>query len=205
MIGQAVKREATFHAATSSEFSAQTIFPPTMVATALPLSFQPKNGLFFDLLADFSGVKIHSASGSKTVTSASAPTLNVPLGRLSNRAGVHGVFGDRVRQQKPLRVDKLHQRQRQFGFQSGDAERRVVKLNFLFKIAVRRVVAAQNFNRAVGQPFQNRLAVARRTQRRVHFEIRVVGRPFGKFILSIRPGFSRRWPRICRCRPPPHR
>ncbi len=93
---------------------------------------------------------------------------------------IHREFGNHVRQRSPFRVDKLHQRKRQFGFQPGDAKRRVIKLDFLFVIAMRRMVAAQDFNRAVRQPFENRLAVARRAQRRVHLEIRVVFRPFGK-------------------------
>ena len=62
---------------------------------------------------------------------------------------------------------------------------------------MRRVVAAQNFNRAVGQSFQNRLAVARGAQWRVHFEIRVVGGPFRKFILESRQNFPVIGPKSC--------
>src|SRR5208282_5590366 len=85
--GKAVKREADLHAATSSDFADQTVLPPTRVATVRPLSFHPKNGLLDDLLAVSARSKTHSRSGSNTVTSASAPTLSVPLGRLSNCAG----------------------------------------------------------------------------------------------------------------------
>ena len=77
-------------------------------------------------------------------------------------------------------MDQLHQRERKFGFQSSDAERCVVELNFFFVIAMRRVVAAQNLNRAVRQSFKNRLAVSGRAERGIHFEIRVVSWPFGK-------------------------
>ena len=158
--------------------SFQTTRPATMVATARPLSFQPKNGLFDDLLAVSPRSKIHSRSGSKTVTSASAPTAERAFFQIQQPRRIDRVFGDQIGQRNAFGVDQLHERQRQFGFQTGDAERRVIEFHFLLVIAVRRVVAAQNFNRAVGQPFQNRLAVARGAQRRIHFEIRVVGRPF---------------------------
>src|SRR5882724_5561346 len=75
-------------AITAADSSLKTFLPPTIVATALPLSFQPENGLFLDLLEDSSARKIHSQSGSKIVTSASAPTLKVPLFKFSKRAGL---------------------------------------------------------------------------------------------------------------------
>src|ERR1039458_9746057 len=72
---------------------------------------------------------------------------------------------------------ELHQRKRQLGFQPGDAERRVIELHLFLVVAMRRVVAAENLDRPIRQPFQYGLAVARRTQRRVHLEVRVVCRP----------------------------
>ena len=51
--GHAVGGELN-QAATSSPFSDQTTLPPTIVATFLPFSVQPKNGLFLDLLAECS-------------------------------------------------------------------------------------------------------------------------------------------------------
>src|ERR1035441_10518596 len=72
---------------------------------------------------------------------------------------------------------ELHQRQRQLGFQAGDAERRVIELHLFLVVAMWRVVAAENLDRAIRQPFQYGLAVPRRAQRRVHLEVRVVRRP----------------------------
>src|SRR5689334_6804472 len=73
----------------------QTTFPPTMVATVFPLSDHPWNGLFLDLLAEWPDWKTHERSGSKTVTSASAPVRNVPLGSFNNFAGATVNFATR--------------------------------------------------------------------------------------------------------------
>jgi predicted amidohydrolase YtcJ len=56
-------------------------------------------------------------------------------------------------------VIQLHQRKRQLDLQSGDAERRGVELHFLLKIAVRRVIAADDLEGSVRQRVENRLAV----------------------------------------------
>src|ERR1017187_4689475 len=72
---------------------------------------------------------------------------------------------------------ELHQGKRQLGFQASNAERRVIELHLLLVIAMWRVVAPEILDRAIHQPFQYGLAVARRTQRGVHLEIRVVRRP----------------------------
>ena len=69
-------------------------------------------------------------------------------------------FAIRSARPKPLAVVKLHQRERQFRLQAGDAERRVIELHFFLVVAMRRVVAAKDLQRAVRQPFQDRLAVA---------------------------------------------
>src|SRR5665213_1414745 len=80
------------YAIASLASSDQIVFPATIVATGRPLSFQPLNGLFLDLLADSSARKIHSCSGSKIVTSPSALTLKVPLGKFKSRAGLTVYF-----------------------------------------------------------------------------------------------------------------
>lgn len=46
-----------------------TIFPPTIVATTLPVSCHPSNGVFLDLESDFAASKVHFFLGSKMVTS----------------------------------------------------------------------------------------------------------------------------------------
>src|SRR5262245_15471769 len=45
---------------------------------------------------------------------------------------------------------------------------------------MRGVIAAENLQRPVGQSFQNGLPVPGGTKRRIHFEIRVIGRPCGQ-------------------------
>src|ERR1039458_3059708 len=82
---------------------------------------------------------------------------------------------------------ELHQRERQFGFQASDAEWRVIELHLFLVVAMWRMVAAENLDRPIRQPFQYGLAVARRAQRRVHLEVRVEHRPAR---LSAVPGIE---------------
>ena len=72
---------------------------------------------------------------------------------------------------------KLHQRKRQFRLQARDAKRRIIELDFFLVIAMRRVVAARIFERAIRQAFKDSLAIARR--------------PSGGFILKLRYGRDR--------------
>ena len=58
-------------------------------------------------------------------------------------------------------------------FKAGDAERGVVDLDLLLVGGMRRVVAAENRQCAVGYAFDDCLDVLRRAQGRVHFEIAV--------------------------------
>src|SRR5687768_9154008 len=61
--------------------------PPTTVHTALPLSVVPAYGVFRPFERKVVGSTTHSWSGSKTVTSDTAPLASVPPGRLKSRAG----------------------------------------------------------------------------------------------------------------------
>src|SRR5881296_1354364 len=72
---------------------------------------------------------------------------------------------------------QLHQRQSEFGFESCDAKGCVVELDFLFVVAMRGMVAAEDFQSTVHDSLEDRFAVPRRTQRRIHFEIGVVNGP----------------------------
>src|SRR5438093_13439051 len=74
-------------AITDRGYSSQTVFPPTIVRTARPFSFQPSNGELRDADSNLSTLTVHSKSGSINVTSAGAPTNSVPASSLSNFAG----------------------------------------------------------------------------------------------------------------------
>ena len=69
---------------------------------------------------------------------------------------------------------KFRDRQRQRGLQARDAESSAFKLHFLFVRSMRSVVGCNRIHRAVRQRDHDRLAISRRTQRRIHLEIRVV-------------------------------
>ncbi len=49
----------------------------------------------------------------------------------------------------------------------------LIELHFLLKLCVRRVIARQNVERAVGDPFDQRVDIALAAQRRIHFEVGV--------------------------------
>src|SRR4051812_13629804 len=81
---------------------------------------------------------------------------------------------------------QLHQRKRQFSFEAGDAEWGVIELDFLFIVAMGRMIAAKDFDSPVGKTFQDGLAIARRAQRWIHLEPRVVGRPGRQSLIARR-------------------
>src|SRR5438552_18961575 len=74
-------------AITDGGYSFQTVFPPTIVRTARPFSFQPSNGQLRDADSNSSTPTFHSNSGSISVTSARAPIDNVPAPIFNNLAG----------------------------------------------------------------------------------------------------------------------
>ena len=59
-----------------------------------------------------------------------------------------------------LLVDEDVEEEAELGFEAEDAEGRVVELDFLFVAAVRRVVAGEDGDRAVGDAFDERVDVA---------------------------------------------
>src|ERR1700724_1917933 len=68
-------------------YSCQTVFPPTIVRTARPFSFQPSNGELRDADLNLSILTVHSKSGSIRVMSAGAPTDKVPASSPNSFAG----------------------------------------------------------------------------------------------------------------------
>ena len=48
------------------------------------------------------------------------------------------------------------------------------------------MIAAQDLDRAIGQPFQDCLAVNGRPQRRIHLKGCIVSRPFGKLFQQVK-------------------
>ena len=54
-----------------------------------------------------------------------------------------------------------------------DAKGRAIEFDFFFKAAMRRVIAGQNGDGAIGDTFDQRVDVALGPERRIHFEIRV--------------------------------
>ena len=69
---------------------------------------------------------------------------------------------------------KLRDGQRQRGFQPGDAERGALEFDLLFVDGVRGMIGSDGVHGAVGKRDDNRFAVSRGTQRRVHLKVRVV-------------------------------
>src|SRR5215218_779678 len=61
----------------------------------------------------------------------------------------------------------------ELGFQSNNTERRSVELDFLFEIRVRRMIRTQDRQGPVGDSLQQRLEIYPRSQRRIHFVIRI--------------------------------
>ena len=84
-----------------------TIRPPTMVATTLPVSCAPSNGVLCDRECDLAASNVQRFFGSKMVTSAWLPRISVPRPlRLNTRAGpavksstirLSGIFFSRCR------------------------------------------------------------------------------------------------------------
>src|SRR5436189_4491151 len=68
-------------------YNFQTVFPPTIVRTARPFSFQPSNGQLREADSKRSTLTVHSNSGLISVTSARAPIDNVPALIFNKLAG----------------------------------------------------------------------------------------------------------------------
>ncbi len=68
--------------------------------------------------------------------------------------------------------EQVHEKT-EFGFQTNDTEWRDVELDLLFEIGVRRVIGAQNRECSVGDSFQQRIHICLRSQRWIHFEVRI--------------------------------
>ncbi len=71
-------------------------------------------------------------------------------------------------------MDKLLQRQRNRRFESQNPERSAVKLHILECRLVRRMVGGDHVHRAVSKSCDQRLPIFARSQRRIHFEARII-------------------------------
>ena len=71
----------------SESADVHTVFPPTIVRTARPFSFQPSKGVLREVDSNFLALTFHSRSGPISVMSAGAPNDSVPLSKPNNRAG----------------------------------------------------------------------------------------------------------------------
>ena len=98
-----------------------------------------------------------------SVTSAGAPTLSVPRSRPSRRAGSSvNISITRASGDGFLLVDEDVEEKAELRLEAEDAERRLVELDFLFVAAMRRVIAGQHGDRAVGDACDERVHVALR-------------------------------------------
>ena len=59
-----------------------------------------------------------------------------------------------------LLVDEDVEEEAEFRFEAEDAEGRLVELDFLFEVAMRRVIAGEDGDRAVGDAFDERVDVS---------------------------------------------
>ena len=60
----------------------------------------------------------------------------------------------------PVLCTKKIDEQPEFRLQSEDSERRLIELHFLLELRVRRVIARQNVERAIRDPFEQRRDIA---------------------------------------------
>ena len=108
------------------------------------------------------------------MTSAGAPGESVPAFRPNNRAGLTvNISINRGKSIVRCLCNEEVDEQSKFRFEPDDSEGRGVELDFFFELRMRRVIARQDIERAVGDSFEERVDIALRPQRRIHFEIRV--------------------------------
>ena len=149
--------------------------PPTSTVSARPRTFQPANGQLRLFERNWLGSMVHSAAGSMTVTSATAPGLSVPRSMPSTLAGLIVSFSiscGQVRWPGSIRARDADRQQR---LQADDAVGRLVQLAHLLLRRVRGVVGGDHLQRAVVQSGEDGLHVGVGAQRRRHLVIAVEG------------------------------
>ena len=107
--------------------------------------------------------------------SAGAPSVSDPPGTRRIRAGfTDSSSTSRDRPMTPAMHEAV-EAERHRRLEAGDAERRVIELDLLLVVVMRRVIGGDDVDAAVGEPLQHGVAVGRLAQRRVHLHVRVVG------------------------------
>jgi len=91
--------------------------------------------------------------------------------------GSDGISIKEGAQSHSFAVVQLHEGEGEFGFEAGDPKGRVIELDFLFVIAMGRVIAAQDIDGAVGDGCEDGFTIGGGAQGRIHFEVRVVRGP----------------------------
>ena len=138
------------------------------------MSVQPSNGVFFDFDLNAAARTVTVASGASMVMSAGAPSVSVPPGSPSVRAGLTDSSSTSRGETDHAGVHEPIEAERHGRLESDDAERRAVELERLLVGVMRRVVGGDDVDRPVAQALDHRVAVGLLAQRRVHLQVRVV-------------------------------
>ena len=155
-------------------YNFQTVFPPTIVRTARPFQFPAvERRVARQALA---GVRVHRPFQLRIDqrhigrdTGRECPRLQLQQARRIDREHL-----DQSRQiDRLLFVHEQIDEQSELRLQSDDAKRRLIELHFLLKFRVRRMIARQDVERAVGDAFEQRRHIFLRAQRRIHLVVRV--------------------------------
>ena len=96
------------------------------------------------------------ASGASTVRSAGPPSVSVPPGRPSTRAGLADSSSTSRGRPDHAGVHQPIEAQRHGGLEADDAERRAIELERLLVGVMRRVVGGDDVDRPVAQAFDHR-------------------------------------------------
>ena len=129
-----------------------------MVTMTRPRSFVPSRGVFLPLEAKREASTVHSASGSKMVTSAGDPGFSVPRSAPRKRAGRRRQTLDQRRQGESAPVHQRHERAER-RLQHADPEGGLVESRQFLDAAVRRVVGGNHVDGAVDEGLDHRLHV----------------------------------------------
>ena len=155
-------------------YNAQTVSPPTIVRTARPFSFQPSKGCVARQRLELGRVdrpfQIGIDQGDVRFC-ANRQRAGIKLQQFRGLDREH--FDQPVDGNRFPFVQQNIDEQSELRLEADNSERRLIELDFLFKGGVRRMIAAKNRQGPVGDSLNNRINIALRTQRRVHFAVGV--------------------------------
>ena len=106
--------------------------------------------------------------------SAAAPSLSAPPGILSTRAGLTARSSISRDMRDNAGMNQAVEAQGHSRFEARDSEGRVIELDVLLIVMVRRMIGRDDIDAAVRDALQHCVAVSCLTQRRIHLEVRVV-------------------------------